>query len=51
MSFGLAVADAISDFTVTGNGTATVVLTLGSNSVTVNGTGPITLTTDDFLFY
>ena len=51
LSFGLAVADAISDFTVTGNGTATVVLTLGSNSVTVNGTGPITLTTDDFLFY
>jgi Ca2+-binding RTX toxin-like protein len=49
-----AVADGIADFTITGNGTGNVVLTLDAdpaNSITLRGAAPITITNDDFVFF
>ena len=43
-------ADEMADFTITGNGTGSVTLTLGAAVLVLNGAGPITLTADDFLF-
>ncbi|MFD0915545.1 hypothetical protein ACFQ14_03905 [Pseudahrensia aquimaris] len=51
------VADEVSDFTIAGNGTSTVVLTLndgtGDNTITLNGEGGSNVTIDagDFQFY
>ncbi|MFD0917607.1 calcium-binding protein [Pseudahrensia aquimaris] len=51
------VADEVSDFTITGNGTSSVLLTLndgtGENTITVQGSGGANVTIDagDFLFY
>lgn len=50
LSFSLAVADNISDFTITGNGTNAVVLTFGGESITLNGVAPITIDSADLLF-
>jgi hypothetical protein len=49
-----AVADDISDFSISGNGTASVVLSLFSsplNTITLNGRAPITISAADFAFY
>jgi Ca2+-binding RTX toxin-like protein len=43
-------ADDMSDFTITGNGTTSVTLALGANTLVLNGVAPISLTVDDFLF-
>jgi Ca2+-binding RTX toxin-like protein len=48
--FAPTAADDLSDFVITGNGSTSVVLTIGTNTLTLNGTGPIMLTADDFLF-
>ncbi|TAG21795.1 MAG: calcium-binding protein, partial [Rhodobacterales bacterium] len=48
--FAATVADDIGDFAITGNGTASVTLTIGASSLVLNGLAPITLTADDFLF-
>jgi Ca2+-binding RTX toxin-like protein len=48
------VADAFADFTVANNNTASVKLTLigaVSNTITINGTGPINISAADFLFF
>jgi Ca2+-binding RTX toxin-like protein len=50
LSFSLAVADSFSDFAITGNGTANVTVTLGTESIAVKGAAAILLTADDFLF-
>ena len=50
LSFGLNVAHSFADFTITGNGTTAVTVTLGANSIVLDGLAPITLATDDFLF-
>lgn len=50
LNFAKAIADNISDFTITGNGTNLVKLSLGLNTMAVGGLNPITLTADDFLF-
>lgn len=43
-------ADEMGDFTITGNGTTSVTLTLGTATLVLNAVDPITLTADDFLF-
>lgn len=48
--FAPSTADDFSDFSITGNGSTSVTLTIGTNSLILNGFAPITLTTDDFLF-
>ncbi len=50
LSFSSNIADSLSDFTITGNGTTFVIVSIAGQSVTVKGPGAITLTTDDFLF-
>jgi RTX calcium-binding nonapeptide repeat (4 copies) len=47
-------ASSIADFTIAGNGTASVLLTLNalpSSTITLNGAAAITITAADFLFY
>jgi Ca2+-binding RTX toxin-like protein len=49
-----AVADDISNFAIANNGTTSVTLTLNadpSNTITINGAAPITITGADFVFY
>jgi Ca2+-binding RTX toxin-like protein len=49
-----AVANDISDFNITGNGTTSVMLTLATDpnqSITLNGPAAITITATDFVFY
>jgi Ca2+-binding RTX toxin-like protein len=49
-----AVADDVSDFTISGNGTTSVILTLiagNTNSITIQGAALITITAADFVFY
>jgi hypothetical protein len=49
-----AVADNINDFTISGNGTTSVLLTLTVaplNSITLNGAAPINISAADFVFY
>jgi Ca2+-binding RTX toxin-like protein len=43
-------ADDIGDFTITGNGTTSVTLLIGANTLVLNGAAPISLTAEDFLF-
>jgi Ca2+-binding RTX toxin-like protein len=43
-------ADDMTDFTLSGNGTTSVTLTMGANTLVLNGAVPIVLTADDFLF-
>ncbi|MDK2773822.1 MAG: hypothetical protein KYX65_02335 [Tabrizicola sp.] len=43
-------ADDIGDFAITGNGTNSVTLVIGANTLVLNGAAPINLTADDFLF-
>jgi Ca2+-binding RTX toxin-like protein len=43
-------ATGMGDFTLSGNGTTSVTLTLGANTLVLNGAAPILLTADDFLF-
>jgi RTX calcium-binding nonapeptide repeat (4 copies)/Calx-beta domain/Cysteine-rich secretory protein family len=50
LQFALSLADNFTDFVITGNDTASVTLTLGANSVVVQGVGPIHIDADDFLF-
>jgi serralysin len=54
LKFANSVADAFSDFTITGNGTANVLVRLAAapaNSIALQAAGPITLSAADFLFY
>jgi hypothetical protein len=54
LRFALPVADAFGDFTITGNGTTTVTLSLiaaPANTITLNGAARITLSAADFLFF
>jgi Ca2+-binding RTX toxin-like protein len=49
-----AVADDIADFAIANNGTTTVTLTLiadNTNTITIQGAAPITITGADFVFY
>jgi uncharacterized protein YkwD len=48
--FSSAVAANFAALTITGNGTTSVVVYAGGNSVTLQGPSPITLTANDFLF-
>ncbi|MCA0432164.1 MAG: CAP domain-containing protein [Proteobacteria bacterium] len=50
LSFAKTVADSISDFVITGNGTTQVLVTLGEDSILLKGTSKITLTSADFIF-
>ena len=50
LSFNLSVADSFSDFVITGNGTTSVTVALGTESIVVAGATAITLTSSDFLF-
>jgi hypothetical protein len=48
------VADNVADFSISGNGSTTVILTLiadPAHSITINGANPITITNADFVFY
>ena len=48
--FAPAAAVDINDFLISGNGTTSVTLAIGTNTLTLNGLAPIILTADDFLF-
>jgi hypothetical protein len=48
--FAPAAADEFSDITITGNGSSSVTVSLGANSIVVNSVATIQLTVDDFLF-
>ncbi len=50
LSFSFNVADSISDFSITGNGTNQVIVALGNSSITLDALGPLTLTDSDFVF-
>lgn len=50
LSFATTVADNISDFVITGNGTNAVVVTYNGESITLNGLAPITIDSADLLF-
>ena len=50
LCFVKALADSLSDFQITGNGTTSVLVALGGDSILVSGTAGITLTSADFLF-
>jgi serralysin len=50
LQFLASVADAVSDFTITGNDTSSVTLTIGKNAVIITGTAPIHIDGDDFFF-
>ena len=43
-------ADEIDDFVITGNGTTSVTLVIGTNTLVLNGAAAISLTAEDFLF-
>ena len=48
--FAPAAADDLGDLTITGNGSTSITLRLGANTLILNGLAPIVLTADDFLF-
>jgi hypothetical protein len=53
LSFSTLVADDVSDFTISGNGTSTITMTLTAdptNSIKLAGTSPITITNADIDF-
>jgi Ca2+-binding RTX toxin-like protein len=50
LSFSLSVADSFDDFVITGNGTKTVMVTHGTDSIIVTSAVAFTLATDDFIF-
>jgi hypothetical protein len=50
LSFALAVADSFNDFSISGNGTKSVTVTLGLDSIVITGAANITLASDDFIF-
>jgi Ca2+-binding RTX toxin-like protein len=50
LSFDLSVADNFNDFVITGNGTTSVTVTQGTETIVVAGVSVITLTASDFLF-
>ena len=50
LSFSLSVADSFDDFVITGNGTKSVTVTHGDDSIVLTGTSAFTLTADDFIF-
>ena len=50
LSFSLSVADNFNDFVVTGNGTTSVTVTQGTETIIVAGATAITLSASDFLF-
>jgi Ca2+-binding RTX toxin-like protein len=50
LSFSLNVADDNSDFVITNNGTTSVTVTIGGQSITFNGAGTFTLLASDFIF-
>lgn len=50
LSFLKSIADNFSDFVITGNGTNAVTVSLGAESVVLNGLSPITIDSADFLF-
>lgn len=50
LSFSTGVADSFRDFRITGNGSKSVTVTLGDDTITVQSTKVITLTASDFLF-
>jgi Ca2+-binding RTX toxin-like protein len=45
------IAANIEQLTITGNGTTSVTVTHGTDSIIVGGSGVITLTADDFIFF
>ena len=49
-SFAAAVASSFADFIITGNGTTSVTVTHGADTIVVAGASIITLAADDFLF-
>jgi len=50
LSFALAIADDIGDFTIVGNGSTDVLISIGAQSISLHGMAPITIGADDFLF-
>ncbi|MDO8352284.1 MAG: hypothetical protein Q7T14_02375, partial [Aestuariivirga sp.] len=50
LSFSLSVADSFDDFVITGNGTKSVTVTHGGDSIVLTGAVAFTLTADDFIF-
>lgn len=50
LAFGASVATAFSEFRIVGNGTNYVTVYHSTDSISIYGTAPITLTADDFLF-
>lgn len=50
LSFSLNVADSFGDFVITGNGTTSVTVTHGADSITVASAAAFTLAADDFIF-
>jgi serralysin len=50
LSFSSTIADGISDFSITGNGTTSVTMSIAGQSLVVSGAANITLTEADFLF-
>jgi Ca2+-binding RTX toxin-like protein len=50
LSFNLTIADDISDLVIAGNGSALVTVTLGTNTITVLGSGSVNLSVADFVF-
>ena len=50
LSFSMNVADSFDDFVIAGNGTTSVTVTHGYDSVVLNGVAAITLAADDFIF-
>jgi Ca2+-binding RTX toxin-like protein len=50
LSFSLSVADSFDDFVITGNGTKTVMVTHGTDSIIVTSAVAFTLAADDFIF-
>jgi Ca2+-binding RTX toxin-like protein len=50
LSFSLNVADSFDDFVITGNGTKSVTVTHGADSIILTSTQAFTLAADDFIF-
>ena len=50
LSFSLSVADSFDDFVITGNGTKSVTVTHGDDSIILTSTVAFTLAADDFIF-
>ena len=50
LSFSLNVADSFDDFVITGNGTKSVTVTHGADSIILTSTVAFTLAADDFIF-